>query len=141
MAKIGVAEAHNVNHAKECAGAARAASMKVGRLVIGSRPWHHGVLGTASILAASLAVAFPETKGLFAFVIASTTPLAVGSLNLLGQAPQFTVIARGIVAPHRLAYKRTITVVLYLNLRLLWAAGWWPLGDRAYACAVDTSGM
>ena len=22
------------------------------------------------------------------------------------------------------------------RVRLLWAAGWWPLGDRAYACAV-----
>ena len=55
---------------------------------------------------------------------------------MLGHAPEKTVIARGIVAPHREAYKRAIGVVLYVNVRLAWACD--LLGARFYgvACAL-----
>ena len=108
--------------------------MKLGRLQLGSRPWHHGLLG-ASSLVFTFAALVTMRDGFLLLSMACTTPLALGSLALLTQAPQFTAIARGIVAPHREAYKRTISVVLYLNLRLARSAGWWPLGARAYGAA------
>ena len=108
--------------------------MKLGRLQLGSRPWHHGLLG-ASSLVFTFAALVTMRDGFLLLSMACTTPLALGSLALLTQAPQFTAIARGIVAPHREAYKRTISVVLYLNLRLARSAGWWPFGTRAYGAA------
>ena len=108
--------------------------MKLGRLQLGSRPWHHGLLG-ASSLVFTFAALVTMRDGFLLLSMACTTPLALGSLALLAQAPQFTAIARGIVAPHREAYKRTISVVLYLNVRLARSAGWWPFGTRAYGAA------
>ena len=96
--------------------------MRIGRLQMGSRPWHHGLLGAASLLLTGAAVA-TERRWLQLASVAATTPLALGSTRLLSHAPEFTAIARGIVAPHREAYKRTIAVVLYINVRLLWALG------------------
>ncbi|KAH8085619.1 hypothetical protein JL720_7609 [Aureococcus anophagefferens] len=80
-------------------------TMKLGRLQLGSRPWHHGLLG-ASSLVFTFAALVTMRDGFLLLSMACTTPLALGSLALLTQAPQSTAIARGIVAPHREAYKR-----------------------------------
>lgn len=110
--------------------------LKVGRLDFKA----HGLLGTAglALLGASLCCTAETASYLVLASIPITTGLAYGSYALLGHAPERTVIARGIVAPHREAYRRAIGVVLYVNVRLAWAAQGWPLGARFYgvACAL-----
>ena len=110
--------------------------LKVGRLDFKA----HGLLGTAGLvlLGASLCCSTDTASYLVLASIPITTGLAYGSYALLGHAPERTVIARGIVAPHREAYRRAIGVVLYVNVRLAWAAQGWPLGARPYgvACAL-----
>ena len=92
---------------------------------MGSRPWHHGFLGSFSLAVTTGAVVSRDSR-LILLTILATTPLSLNSMTLLGHAPPFTAIARGIVAPHREAYKRTIAVALYINVRLVFAMGWWP---------------
>jgi hypothetical protein len=110
--------------------------LKVGRLDFKA----HGLLGTAGLvlLGASLCCSTDTASYLVLASIPITTGLAYGSYALLGHAPEQTVIARGIVAPHREAYRRAIGIVLYVNVRLAWAAQGWPLGARPYgvACAL-----
>lgn len=108
-------------------------AMRIGRLVFGTRPWHHGLLGSASLGATLLAVATLRPF-LIAASIALTTGLALGAIPLRAKAPRSTAIARGVVAPHREAYARTIAVCLYVNFRLAFAMGWLPTG--AYRCVV-----
>jgi hypothetical protein len=108
--------------------------IKIGRLDFKA----HGLLGTAGLLllGAALCVKDDVARYLIMASIPVTTGLAWGSYALLGHAPEKTVIARGIVAPHREAYKRAIGVVLYVNVRLAWACD--LLGARVYgvACAL-----
>jgi len=108
--------------------------IKIGRLDFKA----HGLLGTAGLLllGAALCVKDDVARYLIMASIPVTTGLAYGSYALLGHAPEKTVIARGIVAPHREAYKRAIGVVLYVNVRLAWACD--LLGARLYgvACAL-----
>lgn len=49
----------------------------------------------------------------------SATILAFGSTNLLHQVPNSSIITWFIIPPHRLAFERTISVIGYLNLRLV----------------------
>lgn len=97
----------------------------------------HGLLGclSAGLLLLSLASAPPRLGASAAASAVVTSLLAVMSLRLVDRAPKYTVIARGIVAPHREAYKRTIAVMLYVNLRLAWQMGWLRLGG-AYAAGL-----
>ena len=108
--------------------------IKIGRLDFKA----HGLLGTAGLflLGAALCCSTDTARYLIMASIPVTTGLAYGSYALLGHAPERTVIARGIVAPHREAYKRAIGVVLYVNVRLAWACD--LLGARLYgvACAL-----
>jgi len=108
--------------------------IKIGRLDFKA----HGLLGTAGLvlLGATLCCSTETARYLIMASIPVTTGLAYGSYALLGHAPERTVIARGIVAPHREAYKRAIGVVLYVNVRLAWACD--LLGARIYgvACAL-----
>jgi len=56
---------------------------------------------------------------LFLSIVVSTTILAFGSTNLLHQVPNSSIITWFIIPPHRLAFERTISVIGYLNLRLV----------------------
>ena len=107
--------------------------IKIGRLDFKA----HGLLGTAGLLLLGAALCCNQNVARYLIMasIPVTTGLAWGSYALLGHAPEKTVIARGIVAPHREAYKRAIGVVLYVNVRL---AGPDLLGARVYgvACAL-----
>jgi hypothetical protein len=53
--------------------------------------------------------------------------LAMHAYSLLDQVPLSTKICRGFVAPHREAFKRTIAMMLYTNLRLVhpWIPSGW----------------
>jgi hypothetical protein len=55
-----------------------------------------------------------------AFTIASSSLIAslVGSRGLLSQVPTTSHISSWIFPPHREAFKRTISIIVYLNLRL-----------------------
>ena len=109
--------------------------LRIGRLNFGTRPWSHGLLGCMSFCITALSLLLPH-RWLKVASIFFTTPLAFGSIPLLGHAPKFTPIARGIVAPHREAYKRTISVILYINVRLLFALNFWPLSSTLYGATV-----
>ena len=84
----------------------------------------HGLLGTAGLVL--LGAALCCNQNVARYLIMASIPvddgLSMGSYALLGHAPEKTVIARGIVAPHRaLPYKSVaIGVVLYVNVRLAW---------------------
>ena len=90
--------------------------IKIGRLDFKA----HGLLGTAGLLL--LGAALCCSDGHSALPHHGINPvhdgLSMGKLRFAGTRARKTVIARGIVAPHREAYKRAIGVVLYVNVRL-----------------------
>ena len=113
--------------------------MKRGLLGLHWEP-RHGLLGLGCLAAQALALAAPAAvqPPLVLVVICGTAALTYFSRGLLDRAPEKTVIMRGVVAPHRDAFRRTSAFVNYLNLRLCWQCGWWPGGSYAYvlsACA------
>ena len=106
-------------------------SIKIGRLDFKA----HGLLARPASSCSAHAMLREEARYLIMASIPVTTGQPMG-LRLLSHAPEKTVIARGIVTPHREAYKRAIGVVLYVNVRLAWACD--LLGARVYgvACAL-----
>jgi len=96
---------------------------------------NHGVLGILSTILVSYSlflihigfggvpsVSLPFWLSLS--IVMSTTALATGSYSLLPQVPISSKICWFIVPPHREAFKRTIAIVGYLNLRLVHQFGW-----------------
>ncbi|KAJ8599243.1 hypothetical protein CTAYLR_006217 [Chrysophaeum taylorii] len=82
----------------------------------------HGILGCASLVATVVALAL-ESQAVVALCVAASSTLAIHARSLIHLAPAKSTIAPGIVAPHREAFRRTIYMVLYLNLRALGEAG------------------
>ena len=60
-------------------------------------------------------------------IVLGTLTTAIGSYGLLPQVPQTSKITWFIIPPHREAFKRTIAIVGYLNIRLIHQMGWWSL--------------
>lgn len=84
---------------------------------------HHGVLGILSTILVSYALLLDTLFGTLPFwlslsIIGSTSSLAMGSYSLLHQVPISTEIMWFIIPPHQEAFKRTISIIGYLNLRL-----------------------
>lgn len=87
----------------------------------------HGSLGIACAVlhVVALSLTSPPRHVVVACVATSTT-LALHARSLVAHAPLRTVIAKGVVAPHREAFKRTIAMMLYVNLRICKQAGILP---------------
>ena len=95
----------------------------------------HGIVGIASTFVVSFALyksymneSIPFWSA-FATVLTSTIN-SVGSYDLLHQVPNTSKIASWIFPPHKDAFKRTIAIVGYLNIRLVheWQ---WILGKES----------
>lgn len=98
--------------------------MKLGALRFGL----HGMLGMCNfflILVALLAT--PSSKIVSSMVVFGTACTGLSSIPLLSQVPKQTLISRRIIPPHREAFKRTIAIVGYLDLRLAHELGWFDM--------------
>lgn len=89
----------------------------------------HGVVGIISVIQVSYALfssymghAIPSWLALSA--VSSCIINSVGSYELLNQVPTTSKIASWIFPPHREAFKRTIAITGYLNIRLLHEWQW-----------------
>jgi len=60
-------------------------------------------------------------------IVVSSLMCSIGSYPLLPQAPMSTPILPWIIPPHREAFRRTIAITGYLNIRLLQQMGGWDL--------------
>jgi len=104
--------------------------LKIGRLNFDVL---HGFLGLFCLASVCFAILTLSNAIIFSSV-ALTSILAFGSIKRLKLAPVHTVIAPGITAPHREAFKRTISVCVYVNFRILYSEGYVP-SHLAYTCA------
>ena len=101
----------------------------------------HGISGLVSLGLLIGCLVFPDLPRFFLLaVIVATSFTALSSRNLLSQVPRSTRISSWIIPPHKEAFKRTISVVLYLNIRLAWSLaksvsvfGSTPGGDKSFA--------
>ena len=108
-----------------------------GRLRIG----FHAICATASFFVTIVAWLTARRPWILASVVLNSTT-AWDARNLLPQVPLKTEIVPGIVAPHKEAFKRTMSMMHYVNLRILgqlyeiqlsstiyqtgcWAFGWY----------------
>lgn len=108
-----------------------------GRLRIG----FHAICATASFFVTIVAWLTTSRSWILASVVLNSTT-AWDARNLLPQVPLKTEIVPGIVAPHKEAFKRTMSMMHYINLRILgqlygiqlsstiyqagcWAFGWY----------------
>ena len=59
-------------------------------------------------------------------IVITTLTTSIGSYNLLSQVPNTSQISSWIIPPHKEAFKRTIAIIGYLNLRLVhqWQSKW-----------------
>lgn len=96
----------------------------------------HSCLGCTSALLHVVALLVPSSNSLILACVATSTVLAVHARTLIKRAPERTVIARGVVAPHREAFKRTIAMMLYVNLRICKLVGVLPGGRVSYAASL-----
>jgi len=63
-------------------------------------------------------------------IVFCTLVLAIGSYGILSQVPKSTKISWFIIPPHREAFKRTVAIAGYLNLRFMHQMGWFqPIFD------------
>jgi len=94
---------------------------------------NHGVLGILSTILVSYSLFLIHIGGVISTslpfwlsfsIVISTTALASGSYSLLPQVPISSKICWFIVPPHREAFRRTISIIGYLNLRLIHQFGW-----------------
>lgn len=95
----------------------------------------HGIFGMLGIIAVSYAF-FKSFMGesiplwLAFSILVTTLSSSFGSYGLLSQVPKTSKIASWIFPPHKEAFKRTIAIVGYLNIRLVheWQ---WILGNES----------
>ena len=93
----------------------------------------HGISGMASLILASISLyySYYEIKAIslpLGFAVSFTSLLAsVGSYGLLQQVPTSTKIASWIIPPHKEAFKRTIAIIGYLNIRLIHQWRWFDM--------------
>lgn len=102
--------------------AKHATYFRVGKLRFG----FHGVLGIVSTIVTMMAFVFNTDQLLVLLTVILTTILGVDALQLLDQVPLQSRITEYIIAPHREAFQRTITMVLYINLRICGEMSWVP---------------
>jgi len=92
----------------------------------------HGVAGILGTVFVSYALFLSHFGQQISFwlsgaVVISTLTSAIGSYNLLYQVPTTSHISSWIFPPHREAFKRTISIIGYLNLRLIHHWQWWDV--------------
>jgi|AntRauTorckE5430_2_1112549.scaffolds.fasta_scaffold05050_2 hypothetical protein len=92
----------------------------------------HGVAGILGTVFVSYALFLSHFGHQISFwlsgaVVISTLTSAIGSYNLLYQVPTTSHISSWIFPPHREAFKRTISIIGYLNLRLIHHWQWWDV--------------
>lgn len=89
----------------------------------------HGIAGILGTIFVSFALVLSHynqsiSTWLSIAVVVSTLISSLGSYGLLSQVPKQSHIASWIFPPHREAFKRTIAIVGYLNLRLVHEWQW-----------------
>jgi hypothetical protein len=96
---------------------------------------YHGIFGILGSIAVSYALLKSYMGSSVPFwlafsVVTSSVASSVGSYGLLPQVPTSSEIASWIFPPHKEAFKRTIAIVGYLNIRLVhqWQ---WVLGHES----------
>ena len=88
----------------------------------------HGLLGVSNFFLCLVAlVAGGSSKIVPSMVIVGTAFTALSSIKLLDQVPNTSYISHNIIPPHREAFKRTIAIVGYLDLRLAHQLGWFNM--------------
>ena len=127
-----VEKSHDSNHTSiATANNKRVIFFRIGPLRFG----FHGIFGIISTFVVSYSLfksytgaSIPFWLGLGAVV--TSTINAVGSYGLLPQVPNTSHITSWIFPPHKEAFKRTIAIVGYLNIRLVheWQ---WILGNES----------
>mmetsp|Transcript_7061 Transcript_7061/g.10122 ORF Transcript_7061/g.10122 Transcript_7061/m.10122 type:complete len:269 (-) Transcript_7061:486-1292(-) len=98
---------------------------RVGPLRFGS----HGLFGISSTIIVAYALFKSSMRQPIPFWLAfcsvfTSTACSIGSYDLLYQVPKTSHIASWIFPPHREAFKRTIAIIGYLNIRLIHEWNW-----------------
>ena len=78
----------------------------------------HGVWAIVTMIVTSICIIWDNDAYLWPSIFGNQV-LAMHAYSLLDQVPKSTRICAGFVAPHREAFKRTIAMMLYTNLRLV----------------------
>ena len=128
--------------APESTKAKRPASKSQGPRLGSLRFGLHGVLGVCNCLLIPTALLAAHAAPTLSTITSSlavvgTASTALSSIQLLDQVPKTSFIAHNIIPPHREAFKRTIAIVGYLDLRLAHELGWF---DMLSAYRVDVFG-
>lgn len=88
----------------------------------------HGVAGLLSFIFVTYGLILSKQKqqlnGISIVIVISTLISSIGSYSLLSQVPNTSHISSWIIPPHREAFKRTIAIIVYLNLRLVHLWQW-----------------
>lgn len=87
----------------------------LGRLRIG----FHAICAIFALIVTIIALVQPNWQFIVILSVVFNSVTAWDARNLLPQVPMKTEIAPGIVAPHREAFKRTMSIMHYTNLRIL----------------------
>jgi len=116
---------HHQTHSSKSSSTPRYIFFRVGPLRFGV----HGISGILGTLFVSHALwrsfLCQEITILQSVAVVSTSLISsVGSYGLLPQVPNTSQISSWIFPPHKEAFKRTIDIVGYLNLRLVHEWGW-----------------
>jgi hypothetical protein len=94
---------------------APAVYMTFGRLRIG----FHAICATFALIVTITALVQPNWQVLVMLSVILNSFTAWDARNLLPQVPMKTEITPGIIAPHKEAFKRTMSIMHYANLRIL----------------------
>lgn len=93
----------------------------------------HGVAGMLSLILTSISLyySYYEIQAIslpLGSAVVSTSLLAsIGSYGLLQQVPTSSKITSWIIPPHKEAFKRTIAIIGYLNIRLIHQWQWFDM--------------
>lgn len=85
----------------------------------------HGLWAVLTMLVTTVGIIWENNVTVWLAMVGNQV-LAMHAYSLLDQVPLSTRICRGFVAPHREAFKRTIAMMLFTNLRLI--QPWIPSG-------------
>mmetsp|Transcript_14510 Transcript_14510/g.22109 ORF Transcript_14510/g.22109 Transcript_14510/m.22109 type:complete len:255 (-) Transcript_14510:167-931(-) len=83
----------------------------------------HGIWAMLTFTATCICIATPYNSILLFATMVFNEGLAIHAYSLMDQVPLSTKICKGFTAPHREAFKRTIAMMHYTNLRLLQSLG------------------
>jgi hypothetical protein len=87
----------------------------LGRLRIG----FHAICATSALIVTVTSLLQPDWQSIVMLSVALNSLTAWDARNLLPQVPFKTEIVPGVVAPHKEAFKRTMSMMHYTNLRIL----------------------